>query len=319
MSCVFQSRDVGLPVYVPARAILTVKGSMVVKYLSVIFLVFVTGAMAQSPANNASQTIPLTVPAGVPLRLYLTKRVSKRLGAPVQAKLLESVYAFDREVIPAGTVVLGRVSRVEPVPKFQRAQALLGGDFTPLHRAEIEFTSIRLPDGREMAVRTEESLGLKTLYPLRPPKRKPQPQQGNTGGVLATGNQKIEDQISAKLDQVRSIPDIVRGPGKMELLSDYLMRKLPYHPQWVDSRTRFDAELRNPLDFGTEAVTPTSLLLLGSQPATDAIVHARLITPVESGVSKEGEDVQAVLSEPLFRGIISWFCLKGPAWMARWY
>ena len=47
---------------------------------------------------------------GSPLRLYLTSRVSNRAGAPVQAKLMEPVFAFDREVIPAGTVVLGSIA-----------------------------------------------------------------------------------------------------------------------------------------------------------------------------------------------------------------
>jgi hypothetical protein len=55
--------------------------------------------------------------------LYLTKRVSKWIAAPIEAKLLEPVFAFDREVIPAGTVALGKVSRTQPVPKWQRVRA----------------------------------------------------------------------------------------------------------------------------------------------------------------------------------------------------
>jgi hypothetical protein len=35
---------------------------------------------------------------------YLAKRVLKRVRTPVEAKLLEPVYAFDREVLPAGKV-----------------------------------------------------------------------------------------------------------------------------------------------------------------------------------------------------------------------
>lgn len=35
-----------------------------------------------------------------PLRLYLTGRVSRQVGAPAQAKLMEPVFAFDREVTP---------------------------------------------------------------------------------------------------------------------------------------------------------------------------------------------------------------------------
>ena len=63
-------------------------------------------ALAQEPSRN----VPLTVPAGTPLRLYLTKRIPRRLNAPVQARMLAPLYAFDREVIPAGTEVFGTVT-----------------------------------------------------------------------------------------------------------------------------------------------------------------------------------------------------------------
>ena len=43
---------------------------------------------------------------GLPVRLYLTKRAPKRAGAVVEAKVLDPVYAFDRQVIPAGAVAL---------------------------------------------------------------------------------------------------------------------------------------------------------------------------------------------------------------------
>src|SRR5260370_887551 len=87
--------------------------------IACIFL-FKTSATAQTTAENETPKISLSVPSGAPLRLYLTKRLSKRTGAPVEAKLLEPVFAFDREVIPAGTVAQGQVSRVQPVGKWQR-------------------------------------------------------------------------------------------------------------------------------------------------------------------------------------------------------
>ena len=59
--------------------------------------------------------VQLTVPAGAPLRLYLTGRVYKKAGKPAQAKVLDPVFAFDREVIPAGSLVTGQVSRVQPL------------------------------------------------------------------------------------------------------------------------------------------------------------------------------------------------------------
>src|SRR5579872_2583505 len=86
--------------------------------------------------------IPLVVPSGAPLRLYLTRRVPKRAGAAVEAKVLDPVYAFDRQVIPSGAVVLGRVASVHAIARGQRVRAVLNGDFTPLHSAAIEFTTL---------------------------------------------------------------------------------------------------------------------------------------------------------------------------------
>ena len=244
--------------------------------------------------------MPLTVPAGVPLRLYLTKRVSKRLDAPVAAKLLTPLYAFDHEVIPAGTQVLGRVSRLQPVPRWQRLRAVFGGDFTPLHIAEIEFTSLAMPDGHRMELHTMESPGLNSLVPLKPPKRKTPSPQAQNGGILGTGKQAAKDQIDAQIARVKSIPDLVRGTDKKEWLYDYAMSRLPYHPQSVRNRTRFDAVLKDPLSFGAETVTWNSLALLGAQPDPGSMVHARLLTSVDSMRSKPGDKIEAALEQPLF-------------------
>ena len=67
--------------------------------------------------------------------------------------------------------MLGHVSRVQPVSRWERARAVLGGDFTPLHVVQIEFTSLLLADGRPMELHTIESPGLNSLVPLKPPSR----------------------------------------------------------------------------------------------------------------------------------------------------
>ena len=64
--------------------------------------------------------------------------------------------------------------------------------------------------------------------------------------------------------------------------------------------TRFDAVLREPLDFGSVSVASGSLAALGSQPAPGSIAHARLITPLDSMSSIKGEKVEVVLEQPLF-------------------
>lgn len=246
--------------------------------------------------QNKSIDVPLVVPAGAPLRLYLTKRVSKRIDAPIQARVLTPLFSFDREVVPAGTQVFGRVTRLEPVSRWTRVRAVLGGDFTPLHIADIEFTSLLLPDGRRIEIVTAESPGLDSLVPMKPPKHRSQPAQGNNGGLIGSAKQKLHDQI----DVIKGVPDLVRGMDKRDWLYNYTMSRLPYHPQYIRNRTRFDAVLRVPLSFGSETVTAASLAMVGSQPTTGSVAHARLTTPMESDSSKPGEKVEAVLEQPLF-------------------
>ena len=257
--------------------------------------------LAASPPEGGSQQqeTPLVVPAGVPLRLYLTKRAPKRTGAAVEAKVLDPVYAFDRQVIPAGAVVLGQVDRLKSISRWQRTRAILGGDFTPLHQAPIEFTTLVMPDGSRRPLHTAENAGLNSIVPSRPPKKRTSAAPQNTG-VLGTGKQQVKDAIQGQIERAKNISDMVRGPNKMERIEDYLLAKLPYHPQYVRRGTRFDAELLDPLNFGSAPMPRESLALVGTQPQADTVAHARLITPLGSFSSKPGEMVVAALAEPVF-------------------
>jgi len=236
--------------------------------------------------------------------LYLTRRVSKRAGAPVQAKLLEPIFAFDREVIPAGTVVLGTVSRTQPVGKWQRMTAILNGDFTPLRRAQVEFTTLQLPDGRELSTHTVETMGLNSIY-IEPSNRKkknqPDHSQSQNGGILGTAKQNARDRIHGAINaRSRGFADIVRGPNKKEKLIDFLWSKAPYHPQYLRTGVRFDAPLREALQFGFASLKPEDLGVLGTQPPPDSVAHVRLLTELSSASVKQGETVEALVTEPVF-------------------
>jgi len=122
------------------------------------------------------------------------------------------------------------------------------------------------------------------------------PEHGRAGHRETEGGGCDPGQIA----RAKSIPDLVRGPDKKERVEDYLLAKLPYHPQYVRKGTRFDAELLDPVSFGSEPVPPGSLALIGTQPQADSVAHARLITPLDSASSRQGEIVEAVLAEPVF-------------------
>jgi hypothetical protein len=270
---------------------------VVLGILAAAFIPLVSVA-AQTAADEGTPKISLSVPSGAPLRLYLTKRVSKRIGAPVEAKLMESVFAFDQEVLPAGTVAQGEVSRVHAVPKMQRFRAIVNGDFTPLRRAEVEFTTLLLPDGRNLSTQTVETVGLNSIY--REPSKKKAPQNQN-GGILGTAKQTAKDRINGAINsRSQGIADLVRGPNKKEKFVDFLWSKLPYHPQYLRRGTRMDAALRGPMQFGVESVKPGDLAELGSQPLPDSVVHARLLTALNSSSATQGQAVEAVVSAPLF-------------------
>src|SRR5450432_681633 len=139
---------------------------------------------------------------------------------------------------------------------------------------------LTLPDGRTLPLRTLATMGLNSIYtePSTKKPRKAQPQAQN-GGILGTAKQTAKDRINgAIIARTRGIADIVRGPNKKEKLIDFLWSKLPYHPQYVRRGTRFDAPLRDPLQFGFQSVKQGDLAQLGSQPLPDSVVHARLLT-----------------------------------------
>ncbi len=235
--------------------------------------------------------------AGVPLRVYLTKRLPKRLDEPVHAKLLEPIFSFDHEIIPAGSEVTGRVSKLIPVSRFQRFSALLGGDFTPLHQAEVEFTAVTLSDGRQIPVQTIANTGLYSIYD--PAKAKRAAAAAQKRGAVQQAKDQIVNRATARAE---SVVGMVRGPDKMEKFGDFFLMKLPYHPQWVRKGTRFDAPLSAPVDFGAGTIDRADLAQLGGQPPNDSVVHTRFITTATSKSARLGDKVSAVISQPLFSG-----------------
>ncbi|HEY6904325.1 MAG TPA: hypothetical protein VI216_08455, partial [Candidatus Acidoferrales bacterium] len=54
-------------------------------------------------ASAAVETVDLTVPQGTPLQVALTKETRvKKTGQPVEGRIVEPVYSFDKIVIPVG-------------------------------------------------------------------------------------------------------------------------------------------------------------------------------------------------------------------------
>jgi hypothetical protein len=85
----------------------------------------------------------------------------------------------------------------------------------------------------------------------------------------------------------------------MHKLKRLAIAQLPVHPQYIDLGTSFNADLQQPLDFGTESVEPEALINVGAPPPSGSSVHARLLTPLNSSTSHKGDKVEALITEPL--------------------
>ena len=261
---------------------------------------FFAPALLCQHASGPGKTFPidLKVDKGTPLRLYITHRVSYRLGEAVEAKLIEPIWAYDRIVIPAGVTIRGKVSELDPVPKMLRAQAITRGDFTPLKRAKVSFLSLTLPDGRSMPLQTEQSFGLATIYiQPRPSKKKKKTSSARSSRVRQFLLRQAENQANARS---YSIFDLIRGPNKVEWIENFLFAKLPYHPQWYRAHTRFDAVLTAPLDFGTQRIAFNEIAQPGARARPDSIGEMTVLDTVSSSGAQVGDPLQGVLSAPVF-------------------
>jgi len=270
-------------------------------FLFVFFLLIPTSrfALAQEATPPSNIQVPLVLSTGVPLRVYITSRLRMRVGETVSARSIEPVYSFDRVVLPAGVELEGHVTGFDPIAKMVRAQAILGGDFSPLHFARVEFTTVVMPDGRKTAIQTVETEGLPTIYAAPRVSKKKQgaaPPTNSSVGSLA--REQFHQQISARS---QGVLEMIRGPNKKEWVKDFLIKKLPYHPQWYRRNTRFDVVLRDRLDLGVAAIAPDALRSIGL-PSGDLAAQVRLLTPLSSANAHTNTKVEAIVTQPIFSG-----------------
>jgi hypothetical protein len=250
-------------------------------------------------AANAStnETIPLTVPRGTAVQVVLDKEVRiQKVGQAVHGRVAEPVYAFDKLVVPVGTGVSGRITHLEGVSSGKRTLDALNADFTPARKVQIEFDALELVGGRLIPIHTTVTPGSGQVIQF----------------VTAAGKKKkgVKDVASEKADQAKeeakrqwdNAMKQVHEPGKMRKIERYAVAQLPVHPQYIDAGTVYFAELEQPLDFGTEPLTPEIAASINTPPAPGSPVHVRLMIGLSSATTQKGEEVEAVLSQPLFEG-----------------
>jgi hypothetical protein len=241
---------------------------------------------------SVAGTISLTVDSGTPLQVVLDREVRiKRTGQPIQGRLAQPIYAFDRVVIPAGTAVNGQISKISSVSGKQRTLGILNADFTPTRQIEVEFNELVLADGRHIRVHTVVTPGSGQVIRL-------------VGAGEHDKKNPVKDAASQKMAEAKrqwqNAMKQVQQPDKMHRLMRFGLTQLPARPQYIDAGTVYFAELQEPLDFGSEPLTSKTTSAIGTEPPPGSLAHALLVTPLDSGTTQKGADVEAMLSQPLF-------------------
>jgi type IV secretory pathway VirB10-like protein len=266
-----------------------------------------TPGSARKPASAPSkpaqpappQMVALTVAKGSPLQVALDREIQvKKVGQPVHARIVEPVYAFDHIVVPAGSEIIGEVTKIETLSGGKRTLAALNADFTPGRKVEVGFHELVLADGRRFSLHTSVTPGSGQVIELV---------------TAANGKEKkngVKDMASEKTNQAKqqaheqwdNAMKQLKTPGKIRRLERYGEAQLPVHRQYIPAGTVYFAELEDPLEFGSEEMTAPMASSIGTVLPEGSVVHARLVTPLSSATSRKGQDVEAVLSQPLMDG-----------------
>jgi hypothetical protein len=248
----------------------------------------------------APATITLALSSGTPLRIAVDKKVRvDHPGEMVHGRVVETVYAFDQPLIPAGSVATGRVTKIDPVPGFKRAMAYSNGNLTPVHKYEVTFDTLILPDGKQLAIKTTVTPGTAEVVHLvsNPDKAN---QKGAAGRATDAAKHEAKGKIQEAKKQVHDSWAQVTAPGKMHRLHEILVAQLPYRRQYIEPGTRFVADLNEPLTFGETTRTGEQLAQIGTEPTPDSTLKARLVAEVSSATASRGTPVTAILTEPLY-------------------
>ena len=256
-----------------------------------------------SDSSEPLVRIPLALSEGTALRVLIDQRTRlSHVGEPVEGHIVETVYAFDEPVIPAGSVVSGRVSRIEPVSLARRISSYANGNFSPFRRYTVTFDRVTLPDGRELAIHTTVAPGSAEVVHLvsKTKDAKEGEHKSLAGRAADSAKHEVKDRLHEANSAAHQAADEIRTPGRMERLKQFLAAQVPYRRQFVAVGTRFSASLDQPLYFGSALRTQQQMAAIGSRPPADVLLHARLMLEVSSATATRGNPVIAELTEPIY-------------------
>jgi hypothetical protein len=247
----------------------------------------------------------IEIPSGIPLAVELLRHSPMRAGEPLEGRLLYPVFIENRIAIPAGSILQGRVIRLNP-DRSRRIQSLLRGDFTPFYTPVVQFDHVVIEDGIPQAIVCDSAKDGMLILRLSPP-------PGQKKGSFL-GRQWRE----AKRKAIETTA-LFTAPGRGDRLVQFVYGQLPYHPQRIETGTTWTVELAQPLrlQLGDDPsmgwvdppLTGTKHPVTGQPPdfskrppnqAPEWQLRAYLQRTISSAKDKPGDVFEAYVAEPVF-------------------
>ncbi|HEY1897523.1 MAG TPA: hypothetical protein VGG62_14685, partial [Terracidiphilus sp.] len=240
-------------------------------------------------ANESAKPIPAqpVLAAGTSLQVEIQRHYPMKAGEAIEARLVYPLYVNGKLAVPKDTPIHGTVTRLVPDSK-ERWHGRLNGDFTPFHDAQVKFDELTLPGGPLELATSGATTGAMVLHLASSGVR---PKQSFIARRWAEAKTRIHDQIAFFTD-----------PGLGDRAKLMLYHQLPYHPERIPAHTSWMFELAAPLPLPAppETPDPPAAPVPGNpgKPETWS-VHALLTGELSSATAKPGDQVRALVVEPV--------------------
>lgn len=243
---------------------------------------------AIAPILPAQQSPKLA--KGTSLQVEITRHCPMKAGETIEGRLLHPIYADGRLVVPEHTLLRGKVVDLKPDPST-RLHARLRGDFTPFHKATVQFDELMMPGGSLPIASNVASDGAPVLELSTP--------------TTSTKRDFLMRRLEQAKQDVHDRIAFFTAPGKGDRALQLLYHQLPYHPERIEARTAWSFELTAPLTLPglpppapDPAVAATTALAKGSVETWH--VRASLVHQVTSATARQGDPVDALVVEPVY-------------------
>ncbi|MGA7858772.1 MAG: hypothetical protein WCA11_12630 [Terracidiphilus sp.] len=247
------------------------------------------------PPSKPAEPAPATIsepqhpvlPKGTSLQVEVLRHYPMKAGELIEGRMLHPVYSDGRLVVRENSLLRGRVVALEPDGKT-RWNGRLRGDFTPYHRAEVQFDELMLPGGALQIAAATALDGAPVMHLSAPGAT---PRRSFIAREWAQARGRLHDQVAWFTD-----------PGRGDRALQLLYHQLPYHPERIAAHTAWTFELTAPLALPDSPSVASQEI--ASAPANGKqetwAVHALLTHDLTSARAQPGDPVQALVVEPVY-------------------